>query len=220
MPPIKILIADDHAVFRKGLRRILDMARDMNVVEEARHGLEALELVRRLHPDVALLDVRMPHMDGIAATRRIRNDCPSTQVIILSMYAGEEEVLGCLQAGARGYLLKDCTPEELLAAIRQVREGQGVIDGRVASRVLDALTRWPAAGGMDRQPSAAVRLTQREHQVLHLVRKGYDNKRVAEVLSIAPSTVKAHLRSIYRKLNVTSRTQAVVRSRLRPSSPP
>jgi DNA-binding NarL/FixJ family response regulator len=211
--PVRILIAEDHTMFRKGLCAILEAAPDIEVVGEASDGQEAVQVARVVRPDVILMDVRMPRLDGVAATWIIKHELPDTQVILISMFQADEDVIGGLKAGAHGYVLKESPPEDLIRAIQLVHQGQAMIDSKVAGRLLLEFARLPERSAAAADHELYERLTAREREVLELVARGHTNSRLAEALSISLSTVKAHLRSIYRKLHVNSRLQAALVSR-------
>jgi two-component system, NarL family, response regulator len=192
----RILVADDHAVVRMGLVAMIHSEPDMQVVGEAEDGRQAVELFQRLRPDILLLDLRMPGLDGVEVTQKICREAPLARVIILTTYDGEEEIYRALQAGARGYLLKkDTLGEDMLNAIRSVHAGQHFIPPAVAAVL---------AGRLHRSE-----LTGREMEVLTALGRGLSNKQIAEKLGIAGGTVKIHVTSILGKLGVTDRTEAV-----------
>ncbi|HEX6262569.1 MAG TPA: response regulator transcription factor [Actinomycetota bacterium] len=201
--PVTVVIADDHQLVRQGLRRYLETAEDITVVGEASGGVEAVEVVGELQPDVVVLDVRMDDLDGIEATKRIRESSPDTGVVILTGHEEERVVLEAVKAGARGYVLKARDAEHLVNTVRLVAGGNMVIDpdavGAVAER-LDGET--GRAGGLGD-------LTKRELEVLRLLAMGHTNRKIAERLFISPDTVKTHLEHIYQKLGAPDRTAAV-----------
>ncbi len=203
METIKLLIVDDHPVVREGIGAMLRREPDFKIVGEASNGLEAVEKARELEPDVILMDLRMPELDGVEAITRIRADYPEVKFIILTTYSDDEYIFKGIAAGARAYLLKDAPREELFKAIRMVSKGESLIQPVVASRVLDKLAELSR-----KTPSADV-LSEREIEVLQLMAKGVSNKELADQLSITQSTVKTHITSIFQKLNVTTRTEAV-----------
>jgi DNA-binding NarL/FixJ family response regulator len=206
--PARLLIADDQELVRVGLRSMLAGERWLEIVGEATNGHEALELCRRLQPDLALLDVRMPELDGLAATRAIRQACPETRVLIVTTHESTEYLLAALNAGAAGYLLKDATRPELIAAVRQVLRGESSLNGELAARALQRLASARA------DPTAALpeRLTRREQEVLRLLAEGLTNREIAHSLTISVGTVKIHVEHIIAKLGVADRTQAAVRA--------
>jgi NarL family two-component system response regulator LiaR len=198
---IRVVVADDHAVVREGLRTFLRLQPGIEVVGEAGDGVEAIEEARRLGPDVVLMDLVMPELDGIEAMRRIRAERPQTRVIVLTSFGEDEKLLPAVRAGAAGYLMKSAPPAEVVRAIRAAHEGEAVIDPKAAGRLLDAL----ASAGPNTHG-----LTPRERQVLALVCHGLSNKRIAAELGLSEKTVKAHVSHIFGKLEVTDRTQAAL----------
>ena len=207
METIRILIADDHAFVREGTRRILEQEPDLEVVAEAGDGEEAVKLACDLKPDVALVDVAMPRIDGIEATRRIKAQCPAVAVLVLSAYDDDQFVFGLLEAGAAGYLLKSVRGQEIVDAIRAVHAGESVLHPSVARKVLN---RFAGVSGKPRDRKSLDLLTEREMDVLKLVTKGLSNKDIAEGLCLSVRTVQGHLANIFNKLRVSSRTEAVV----------
>jgi DNA-binding NarL/FixJ family response regulator len=197
---IRVLIADDHAVVRQGLRTFLDLQDDIEVIGEAGDGAEALAAIERDSPDVVLMDLVMPGVDGIEALRRMRASAPTTRAIVLSSFIEDDKLFPAVRAGAAGYLLKDVQPQELVAAIRTVHAGGSLLHPTVAARVMEEL-----AG------SAPIeQLTAREREVLVLLGRGLANKLIARELGIAEKTVKAHVSSVLAKLGLTDRTQAAL----------
>jgi two-component system, NarL family, response regulator LiaR len=206
MTAIRVLIADDHAVVRQGLRTFLDLQEDLEVVGEASDGGEAVEVAEREAPDVVLMDLVMPGMDGIAAIRALRERVPGARAIALTSFGDDERVFPAVRAGAAGYLLKDVEPGELVRAIRVVHAGQSVVHPAVASRLLEELAADGAATG--RAPGEV--LTAREREVLRLIARGRSNKVIALELGVAEKTVKTHVSHILGKLDLTDRTQAAL----------
>jgi DNA-binding NarL/FixJ family response regulator len=204
---IRILIADDHAFVREGTRRILEQEPDLEVVAEAGDGEEAVKLACDLKPDVALVDVAMPKLDGIEATRRIKAQCPAVAVLVLSAYDDDQFIFGLLEAGAAGYLLKSVRGQEIVDAIRAVHAGESVLHPSVARKVLN---RFAGVSGKPRERKSLDLLTEREMEVLKMVTKGLSNKDIAEGLCLSVRTVQGHLANIFNKLRVSSRTEAVV----------
>jgi NarL family two-component system response regulator LiaR len=204
---IRILIADDHAFVREGTRRILEQEPDLEVVAEAGDGEEALKLACDLKPDVALLDVAMPRLDGIEATRRIKAQCPAVAVLVLSAYDDDQFIFGLLEAGAAGYLLKMVRGQEIVDAIRAVYAGESVLHPSVARKVLN---RFAGVSSKSREKKSLDLLTEREMEVLRMVTKGLSNKDIADGLCLSVRTVQGHLANIFNKLRVSSRTEAVV----------
>ena len=207
MEKIKILIADDHAFVREGTRRILEQEPDLEVVAEAGNGEEAVALASDLKPDVAIIDVAMPKLDGIEATRRIKALCPAVAVLVLSAYDDDQFVFGLLEAGAAGYLLKSVRGHEIVSAIRAVDAGESVLHPSVARKVLN---RFASVSNKTQRKKPLELLTERELEVLKLVTRGLSNKDIAEELSLSIRTVQGHLANIFNKLRVSSRTEAVV----------
>jgi NarL family two-component system response regulator LiaR len=207
---IKILIADDHAVVREGTRRILEQERDIEVVGEAGDGEEAVAMATGLKPDVAIIDISMPKMDGIEATRRIKAVCPSINVLILSAYDDDQFIFSLLEAGAAGYLLKSIRSHELLDAVRAVYSGESVLHPSIARKVLNHFVSTSGKPVEGTEPSGM--LSDREMEVLKLAAKGLSNQDIAEKLCLSIRTVQGHLGHIFNKLQVGSRTEAVVRA--------
>jgi NarL family two-component system response regulator LiaR len=207
MEPITVVLADDHAVLREGMRNLLEQQRDITVVGEAGNGHEAVAAVRALEPDIVLMDVVMPRLNGIEATKQIKRTNPTTAVLILSAYDDDRYVLGLLDAGAAGYLLKNATGQEVIQAIRSVHAGEAVLHPAVAARLLSRAARSsPRPMPVDSEEP----LTRRELEVLQLAAKGHSNKEIASELVLSVPTVKAHLVNIFNKLGVGSRTEAVL----------
>jgi DNA-binding NarL/FixJ family response regulator len=206
--PARMIIADDHELSRAGLRSMLAGERALTLVGEAANGREAVALCRELKPDLALLDVRMPEMDGLAATRAIKQESLATCVLIVTTHEDPDYLLAALKAGAAGYLLKDVTRHELLLTIRRVLRGESVLSGEIAARTLQRL----AAGPSQQSRAPTERLTPRERDVLELIVEGRTNREIAEQLTLSVGTVKIHVEHIIAKLGVSDRTQAAVRA--------
>lgn len=202
-PAIRVCIADDHAVVRQGLQVFLSAQPDIEVVGEAATGAQAIALVNRLSPDVIVMDLLMPDMDGFAATRHIRDTCPQTRVIILTSYSAEGQVLRALRAGACSYLLKDAQAAEIATAIRNTMNNQAVIAPAIGPAAAERLARRPSE-----QAAGLAQLTDRELEVLRLIADGLSNSIIAERLYIGEGTVKTHVSSILSKLRVADRTKA------------
>lgn len=200
----RVLLVDDHELVRQGIAAMLAKAEGIQVVGEARTGREAIELARRELPDVILMDVRMPDMDGLEATRRIKDERPRTAVVMVTMHENPAYLREAVRAGAAGYLLKDVGREELVDAIRQVAGGGAFIEGQMLKGML---TDMKPAGPM---PTAARNLTKREREILALVAEGMSNREIAERLVLSPETVKSHVAAILEKLGVSDRTQAAI----------
>jgi DNA-binding NarL/FixJ family response regulator len=197
---IRVVIADDHNVVRKGIRELLSDEDDIGVVGEARNGQEAVDLATALQPDVVVMDIAMPELSGVEATRQIRVAVPSVRVLVLTSYADDPYIYGLLDAGASGYILKTAESHEIVRAVRATAAGQSAIDPVIAPRLIARLTR-PAAGSDT--------LTERELDVLRRAAHGLTNKQIGAELQISDRTVQNHLANIYAKLGVASRTEAV-----------
>jgi DNA-binding NarL/FixJ family response regulator len=210
---IRLVVVDDQPLLRTGFRMILAAERDMTVVGEAGDGVEAVREVARLQPDVVLMDIRMPNMDGVEATRRITaaGGPEGPRVLILTTFDLDEYVLAAIRAGASGFLLKDVPPEELAAAIRIVASGEALLAPSVTRRLLDRFAELPPPGGVpSRQPSGLADLTEREHEVFTLIGRGLSNQEIAERLFLGETTVKTHVSRVFAKLELRDRVQAVV----------
>jgi DNA-binding NarL/FixJ family response regulator len=201
---IRILVADDHAIIRKGIRAMLETVPDIEVAGEAVNGREAVVAAEKLKPDVILMDLVMPQMDGIEAIRRIKAQQPDARILVLTTFAGEDKLFPAIKAGALGYHLKDSSPEELMQAIRQVYRGESSLHPLIARKVLEEL-----AGSSERLPTTDP-LTQRELEVLQLVAQGLDNQEIAGKLVLSETTVRTHVSNIMSKLHLASRTQAAL----------
>lgn len=209
MDKIRILIADDHAVVREGTRQFLEREDDLEVVGEAADGEEAIRLVGSLNPDVAIMDISMPNIDGIEATRQIKAKYPKVAVLILSAYDDDQFVFSLLEAGAAGYLLKSVRGNELVSAIREVSAGESVLHPTIARKVLNRFT--SITSETQKRKTQDV-LTEREIEVLQLATQGSSNQEIADSLFLSLRTVQSHLNHIFNKLDVSSRTEAVVRA--------
>jgi len=204
MRPIRILLADDHVMVREGTRRILERQEDLVVVGEAGDGLETVKLAQQTRPDVILMDISMPVMNGIDATRKVKEVCPRTAVLVLTAYDDDQYVFAILEAGAAGYLLKNVRSSELIDAVRRVWAGESVLHPAVAKKVLRRL-----AAGTESAKDQEV-LTPRELEVLQLAGRGLSNRQIAQRLVLSPRTVESHMANIFGKLDVGSRTEAVL----------
>ena len=201
--PIAVLLVDDHAVVREGLRTFLELQDGIDVVGEAADGEAAVREAERVRPDVILMDLVMPRLDGVGAMRELRRRVPESRVIVLTSFADDERLLGAIRAGAAGYLLKNAEPQEVVRAVRAASAGQTLLDPAVAARVVESIA--------DRdQVAGAESLTPREREVLGLIARGRSNKLIARELGIAEKTVKTHVGHVLAKLGVTDRTQAAV----------
>ncbi|RMF02292.1 MAG: DNA-binding response regulator [Chloroflexi bacterium] len=225
---ITVILADDHPVVRRGLAAMVDAEDDIEVIGEAENGEAALQLARTLKPDVMLMDLQMPVMDGVEAIKRIHAELPGIKVIVLTTFADDDYIYAGIAAGARGYLLKDAPPEQLIEAIRAAHRGESLLDPEVAGRLLDRISGMmaqvygaPATDSSPGDDDAGIRpvpkvrppkLTPRELDVLALMGRGKRNKEIAEELVIAERTVKIHVGNILGKLNVSNRTEAVAQA--------
>lgn len=201
---VRVLLVDDHAVVRQGLRTFLDLQDDLTVVGEAKDGVEALHLARQLAPDVVLMDLVMPRMDGIEAVRRMKAALPEIQIIVLTSFSDDQKVFAAIRAGATGFLLKDVSPQDLALAIYAARRGAASLAPGIATKLLQEI----ALGGAPGHEEHA--LTEREHTVLALIAQGRSNRQISEELSISEKTVKTHVSNILTKLHLDDRTQAAI----------
>ncbi len=209
MGVIKVLVAEDHLITRQGIRRLLEDESNLTVIGEAGNGEEAVQMVGDLEPDVVIMDIAMPKLNGIEATRQIKLIRPATAVLILSAYDDDEYVFGLVEAGAAGYLLKTASGEELSRAIRAVHKGEPVLDPVIARKVLNRL-RFPDK--IPRVARPAEHLSDREIDIIKLAAKGMSNKDIANELHLSRRTIEGNLRTIFNKLGVGSRTEAVMQA--------
>jgi len=203
--PITVILVDDHSMVRMGLKTYFSTLKDIQVVGEASTGEEAMQLVQQLAPDVVLMDLIMPGMDGVEATRQVKKLSPRTQVIVLTSYHDDEHIFPAIRAGALSYVLKDIDPDELAEAIRLARAGEAVINPRVASRLVKELH-----GSRQEEVNPYHELSDRELEVLRQIAAGLNNREIAEALVISEKTVKSHITNILNKLHLADRTQAAV----------
>jgi NarL family two-component system response regulator LiaR len=208
MTKIRVLIADDHAVLREGMRNLLEREKDLEVVDEADDGEEAVRLASELKPDVVLMDIVMPKLSGIEATKRIKQTSPITNVLILTAYSDIRYILGLLEAGACGYLLKSARSVEIVGAIRAVRSGDSVLDPMVTRKLLQRVVDLTGQSG---EGERGEQLSQREIEILRLAARGMSNKDIANALFLSVRTVKAHLTNIFNKLGCGCRTDAIIK---------
>lgn len=205
MEKIRILLADDHTLVRSGIRALLEAEPGLSVIGEAEDGRTAVALACQLKPDVVLMDIAMPLLNGLEATRQLKQQSPQMRVLILSMHDNEEYIRQALEAGAMGYLLKDTTAGELISAIRSVYRGEAVLSPAITRLVIEDYLRW---GGM--RPQEEVNsLSPREREILQLIAEGYTNKQIAEILSISIKTVQAHRNSLMQKLDLHDRGELI-----------
>jgi len=202
---IRILIVDDHTVVRKGLKALILTEADLEVVGEAGDGEEAVRRARILKPDVILMDMSMPKMDGVEAITEIKKEDPEARILVLTSFAEDKKILAAIKAGALGYLLKDASPDELLRAIHDVHRGESSLHPTVAQKVIHAIQ-----GPTDPDPKSDRSLTERELEILKLIAEGLPNQQIAKQLFISERTVRTHVSNILRKLNLPNRTQAAL----------
>ncbi|HZY66443.1 MAG TPA: response regulator transcription factor [Rubrobacteraceae bacterium] len=209
MDPVRVLIADDHPLFRAGMSGLLDSVPDTEVVGEASTGREAVEMAKTLAPDVILMDIKMPDLNGIAATREVLVADPEVAVLVVTMLEDDDSVFAAMRAGAAGYMLKGAQQAEVLGAIRAVARGQAIFGPGIARRVMGFFS----TGGPAAPPHAFPELSEREQEILSLIARGRSNPEISRDLFLSPKTVQNHVSSIYRKLRVADRAQAVIRAR-------
>ena len=209
--PIRILLADDHVILRQGTAELLRKEADIEVIGEADDGRQAIDLALRLRPDIVVMDVRMPVLSGIEATRRIREAMPKVQVLVLTAYDDDQYIFSLLQAGASGYLLKTAPMNELVKAIRLVGSGESPLDPSIARKVVVRMAGAQASGISSGEEASPIQpLTSREQEVLQLLSRGLNNQAIAEALYVSDRTVQAHLTNIFAKMGVSSRLEAVL----------
>lgn len=204
MTTTRLVLADDHRMFRQGLRELIERKTAFEVVGEATTGREALEQARALRPDILLLDIQMPELDGVAVARELATTDPDVKIVMLTMYRQDEHLIEAIKAGARGYLLKDADAEELISVLERVARGESALDPALTGRVFDAFRRLNTAREQIDQ------LTEREREILQLVAAGHDNRTVAQRLHLSEKTVGNRLSEIFSKLGVSNRTQAAL----------
>jgi two-component system response regulator NreC len=205
MDKVRILLVDDHTILRDGIRLLLESEPDMTVVGEAEDGRTAVKLACQLKPDVVLMDIAMPLLNGLEATRQIKHDCPGVKVLILTMHDNEEYIRQALANGAMGYILKDAAARELLNAIHAVHRGEAILSPAVTRLVVENYLRW----GDIQKDSSTNRLSPREREVLQLIAEGYSNKQIAEILCISIKTVQAHRMNLMSKLDLHDRAELI-----------
>ena len=205
MEKIRILLADDHTILRSGIRSLLEDEPGLSVIGEAEDGRTAVAMACKLKPDVAIMDIAMPLLNGLEATRQIKMQCPGVKVLILSMHDNEEYIRQVLEAGAMGYILKDAAARELISAIQSVYRGEAVLSPAVTRLVIEDYLRWGGARPQDEIDG----LSPREREVLQLIAEGYTNKQIAEILSISIKTVQAHRNNLMQKLDLHDRGELI-----------
>jgi two-component system, NarL family, response regulator LiaR len=208
MAKTRVMIADDHAVLREGMRRLLEQEKDMEVVGEASDGEEAVRLVDEQKPDVVLMDIVMPKLTGVEATKLIKKANPATAILILTAYSDIRYILGLLEAGASGYLLKSARSDEIVGAIRAVKSGESVLDSMATRKLLERVVNLSKETPEDKSRG---QLSPREIEILRLAARGMSNRDIAEKLELSMRTVKAHLSNIFNKMRCSSRTEAIVK---------
>lgn len=210
---IKVLIADDHVFYREGVRALLGNVQEIEVVGEASNGEEAIANTRELQPDVILMDLKMPGMNGIDATRRIHESHPGTGVLVITMFDDDDSVFAAMRAGARGYLLKDADKDEVVRAIVAVHRGEAIFSPAIAQRMMQYFSSSPSSPHKKNQPDEFAGLTERELEILDLIAQGHNNMVISNKLSLSIKTVQNYVSSILTKLQVADRSQAIVRAR-------
>jgi DNA-binding NarL/FixJ family response regulator len=206
---IRVMIADDHPLFRDGLRAMFESEPDIELVGEAATGQEAVTLARQLMPDVVLMDIKMPDLDGVEATRRLLAESPKTRVLVVTMFEDDNSVLAAMRAGARGYVVKGMRSADAIRAIRAVAEGEAIFSPAIAGRLVSML----ADARQRARPEAFPELTERERQTLDLMAQGHKNAVIAERLHLSPKTVRNYVTNIFDKLQLADRSQAIVKAR-------
>ena len=210
METLRILVAEDHPLFRKGMIALLSSVPEFEVIGEAQTGEEAVVRTSELQPDVVLMDLQMPEVNGIEATRRILRDNPSVRILVVTLFEDDDSVFMALRAGARGYVLKDADEEEMVLSIRAVGKGEAIFSPAIATRVLAFFAASPPGGV---SPQAFPTLTEREREILHLIAQGHPNPSIARQLSLSTKTVGNYVSNIFTKLQVADRAQAIIRAR-------
>ena len=210
---IRVLIADDQALFREGLETLLSVHRDIRVIGQVSNGQEAVELSLKLHPDIVLMDMQMPILNGAGATRRLKQYLPDCRIIALTTFDDKETIFDALRAGAAGYLLKDVSSADLANAIRLTARGDSILEPSIAAKVLEEFSRVSSIPVVDRSSILPEPLSDREIEVLKLVTQGLSNREIAAKLFISPGTAKTHVHNVCGKLGVQNRTEAAIRAR-------
>lgn len=207
MKKTKVLVADDHPLFREGLRSFIDLQDDMEIIGEAGNGIEAVEKAFVLTPDVVIMDIKMPELDGISAAKQIRAKHPGIGIVVLTTFEQEYEITECIKAGINSYLLKDAPPQDLLKAIRGISRGESLIDPKIAFKIVVGFSGYLSRGSIE---EVYQDFTRRELQVLKMVAAGLSDAEIARKLFISQTTVRTHLSNIYQKLGVSNRTKAAL----------
>lgn len=205
MKIIRVILADDHTVFRQGLKSLLSLEDDIKIISEAANGKEAIDFVNQLHPDIVIMDINMPILNGLEATKKIKADHPKTKIIILTSQGDDKSVFSLIEAGAEGYLLKDVAAENLVSAIRDVHDGKSILHPEVTQKLLARFV----SKDSDKTKQKDM-LTDRELEVLKALSRGFTNQQIADELFISQRTVQNHLHNIYNKLGINGRTEAVI----------
>lgn len=208
MEPVHVLIADDHTLFRAGLHALLNLFSDIHVVGEASTGEEAISKAESLQPDVILMDIQMPGVNGIEATRQIIHDSPNIGIIVVTMFEDDSSVFSAMRAGARGYILKEANEEEVLLAIRAVARGEAIFGPAIARRLVHFFSK-PSVSSNPVFPE----LTEREREILNMIARGESNSEIAQELVLSPHTIRNHISNIFSKLQVADRAEAIIRAR-------
>ncbi len=209
MEPLRVLIADDHPLFRHGLSALLSASPDFEIVDEATSGEEVISLAARLQPDVILMDIQMPGINGIEATRRVLHTSPNIRILIITMFEDDASVFTAMRAGARGYILKDAQKGDMLGAIRAVGRGEAIFSPAIAARLIEYFN----APQFTMPTLAFPELTEREREILDLIAKGHNNSEIATRLVLSPNTVRNYVSNVFSKLQVADRAQAIIRAR-------
>lgn len=212
MEALRILIADDHPLFRHGLSALLSITPDFEVVGEATTGEEVITLAAKLQPDVILMDIHMPGVNGIEATRRVLHTSPTIRILVITMFEDDASVFTAMRAGARGYMLKDAQKDDMLGAIRAVGRGEAIFSPTIASRLIDFFA-TPRQFVPPVPPQAFPELTEREREILDLIAQGHSNSEIATRLVLSPNTVRNYVSNVFSKLQVADRAQAIIRAR-------
>lgn len=213
MTPIRLMIADDHKLFREGIKALLAVTDDIEIIGEAEDGDSALRISQELQPDIILMDINMPRLNGIQATERILEKLPQTRIVMLTMLEDDASVFNAMRVGARGYLLKGADPQEVLSVIRAVAEGQALFGPTIATRLMNYFKELGTRSTVSSANTPFPELTERELEVLRLISQGLNNQEITQKLVLSSKTVRNHITNIFSKLQVADRAQAIVRAR-------